>query len=90
MPGPAAARRACKGGVAPGHQGRCSQTGGIVMLGILASSAAGNAMRILCPGILLFLELRKQPWLCAGQPVLWTHRHLTLAGTAKQSSHGRG
>lgn len=89
VPGPLAAGPASlQGGVAPGHQGRCSQTGrGIVMLGILASSAAGNAMRILCPGILLFWSLSgnspgcvQDAGLCCGLTA-----HLTLAGTAKQS-----
>lgn len=47
---------------------------GIVMLGILASSAAGNTVEGPPPRNLALLEpLGKQPWLCAGRrPMLWT------------------
>lgn len=81
------ARRACVGGLAPGHWGHCSQTGrGIVMLSILASSAAGNAVDSPPPRNLALLEpLGKQPWLCAGRrPYCRLSACLTLVGTAKQ------
>lgn len=89
--GPLAAGPASlQGGLAPGHQGRCSQTGrGIVMLGILASSAAGNTMEDPLPRDLALLEpLGKQPWLCAGRrPVLWTHRSFDPGWNCQAKPH---
>ena len=57
------------------------------MLGILASSAAGNARDSPPPRNLALLEpLGKQPWLCAGRRLYCRlSARLTLIGTAKQS-----